>query len=438
MQVDILKKWFKDWALQSNTEIDAVICFGSHGRGDPNLSSDLDLCIVGNVSLDHLNNSIKAEDDVFSTVLSYVREDRNKLFAEVNLRPKSLGIIIRIDCFVVDRIDKVERYILGSEMGIDRMDNIVIYKHPVRGVSCESWIRSKIGNIPTNGLILETVENLIKDFIESFEVASNKRATGDKFQFLFQLQLAYIALVKLEFIREGGRKFLYLPKMVFVAFDRSSHTSTDGLSMRRHFEDVLEPRGKLNEGHTLQTKYIQQFQNTLVGLSTALSMNVLEGIADSVESLSKTLFDILDRDRFYNFRDAAVGGMKPSMIFRTGFFEVVEICRRNNIRTVIDLRNDDEVRKRPTNLPAEITGIKIDIIAQSTGCVPDNSSISSSSVVEVAAVAIRGVQKQHWLSFTHAIDSTAPCPNSLRCGEGSNWSCVCGFAANLRCIEGGY
>lgn len=370
-QIDILTKWFKDWAWQSSIEIDAIICFGSHGRGDATLSSDVDLCIVGNASLDQLKNSIKAEKVVFSTELCYVREDKHKLFAAVNIR-KSSGII-RIDCFVVDRIDKVERYILGSEMGIDRMNEIFIYKHPVRGVSCESRVRSKIGNIiPTNSSITETVGNLIKDFIESFEVASNKRATGDKFQFLFQLQLAYTALVKLEYIRQGGRKFLYLPKMAFVAFDRSSHTSEDGLPMRRNFEDVLEPRGKLNEGHALQTKYIQQFRSTLAGLSTELCVNVLEGIADSVEGLSKTLIDILDRDRFYNFRDAAAGGgMKANMVFRTGFFEVVEICRQYNIGTVIDLRNDDEVRKRPTNLPADITSIQVDIIAQSsTGCFP--------------------------------------------------------------------
>ena len=160
--------------------------------------------------------------------------------------------------------------------------------------------------------------------------------------------------------------------MAFVAFDRSSHTSEDGLPMRRNFEDVLEPRGKLNEGHALQTKYIQQFRSTLAGLSTELCVNVLEGIADSVEGLSKTLIDILDRDRFYNFRDAAAGGgMKANMVFRTGFFEVVEICRQYNIGTVIDLRNDDEVRKRPTNLPADITSIQVDIIAQSsTGCFP--------------------------------------------------------------------
>ncbi len=202
-------------------------------------------------------------------------------------------------------------------------------------------------------------------------MASNKRASGDKFQFLFQLQLSYNSLVRLEFIRQEGRKFLYLPKMAFVAFD-ATYTSADGLSMRRHFEDVLEPRGKLNEGHTLQNKYLQQFRSTLLGLSASLGANVLMGIADNVDVLCAALLKILDRDRFYNLRDAAVGGMVSNKVFRSGFFEIEDVCKQYEIRTVFDLRNDDEVRKRPTNLPANITVIAVDIIAQS----PAGSSFS--------------------------------------------------------------
>jgi hypothetical protein len=152
--------------------------------------------------------------------------------------------------------------------------------------------------------------------------------------------------------------------MAFVAFD-ATYTSADGLSMRRHFEDVLEPRGKLNEGHTLQNKYLQQFRSTLLGLSASLGANVLMGIADNVDVLCAALLKILDRDRFYNLRDAAVGGMVSNKVFRSGFFEIEDICKQYEIRTVFDLRNDDEVRKRPTNLPANITVIAVDIIAQS-------------------------------------------------------------------------
>ena len=363
MQAEVLKKWFHEWALGRSNEIDAIVCFGSHGRGDANHSSDLDICVVGNAILHELKNFIDVEKHLFSTSICYLREDRNKLFAIVTA---SSGDVVRIDCFVVDQIEEVAKYIVGSEMTINCINNIFTYRHPTRGNSCERWIRSKISNVePMNGLVLlEFIGSLIKDFIESFEVASNKRASGDKFQFLVQLQLSHKSLVRLEFIRQGGRKFLYLPKMAFVAFD-ATYTSADGLSMRRHFEDVLEPRGKLNEGHTLQNKYLQQFRSTLLGLSGSLGANVLMGIADNVDVLCAALLKILDRDRFYNLRDAAVGGMVSNKVFRSGFFEIEDICKQYEIRTVFDLRNDDEVRKRPTNLPANITVIAVHIIAQS-------------------------------------------------------------------------
>ena len=65
MQAEVLKKWFHEWALERSNEIDAIVCFGSHGRGDANHSSDLDVCVVGNAILHELKNFIEVEKNLF-------------------------------------------------------------------------------------------------------------------------------------------------------------------------------------------------------------------------------------------------------------------------------------------------------------------------------------------------------------------------------------
>lgn len=303
--MNVAKAWLSSWGEEHSSKVDVVICFGSSGRGNPLASSDLDICVIGkDLKPNELLNDLKQS---FKVSLGYVKADQHKIVVFLQLAG---GSIFRIDGFVVDDIDKVKTYIVGSELSVSNMDKIVLYANPHSGDVCMSQLRHMIETEVPYSDLAELLQQLIMSFIESFEVASNKRASGDKFQFLFQMNLGYTYLVKLEYIRHGGRQFLYLPKMAFNSFDEGSQFCAEsGLSTRRNFEDILEPRGKLNNGHTQQEAYVSQFRNTVTALTT-LHPGLLDGIAESVDSICDALSLVLLRDRFYNFRDAAKGGMK--------------------------------------------------------------------------------------------------------------------------------
>ena len=246
--INIVISWFSNWGRNnSSSRVKLVFCFGSVGRGEATTSSDVDLCIVcNNVYIQELLDELNIS---FPLSLCYEKPDKHKFFAL--LRPVGdTNSVIRVDAFVSESLLSVESFIIGSEMSLKNENLIVIYNNEETGVECREMLRSTISFKSPKPPIF-VVRDMVMNFIESFEVASHKRAIGDKFQFFFQIVLAYISLVKLEYIRQGGCKFLYLPKMVFPSFDEEID-SVSGLSVRRIFEDRLEPSGKLNDGYVLQ------------------------------------------------------------------------------------------------------------------------------------------------------------------------------------------
>eukprot|EP01034_Spumella_vulgaris_P038834 gene38834-47957_t len=148
--------------------------------------------------------------------------------------------------------------------------------------------------------------------------------------------------------------------MVFPYFDTKKLCET-GKSTRRHFEDDLEPRGQLNKGHALQVLYLDQFKHTLNGLTETFP-TLLLGIAQSVDHICGILALVLQRDRFYNFRDAACGGaMRKGVVYRSGFFELPIITDIYAIKSVIDLRLEEEVRAKQAVFPSKVSRIHHDI-----------------------------------------------------------------------------
>ena len=237
---------------------------------------------------------------------------------------------------------------------------ILIYKNPLRGNVTEEWLRRNCNtenNIMPTEKIHELTRNLIKDFIESMVIASNKRASNDQFQFLFQIQLAYTALVKLEYINQGGCKFLYLPKQVYTFFEKSGHITADGLTLRKHFEESLEPSkggGQLlHYGYALQKAYIQQFYETVNSIKMQSSdiENILNDITygGNINNICNILHTIINRDKVCKCHDVTIDNMKKESIYCCQFEHdtdtVHSICELYNINTVVDLRTNDNEDK---------------------------------------------------------------------------------------------
>jgi len=279
--IALVTEWFVQWAKESKA--DSVVCFGSFGRGNTTPSSDLDICIVGNEEImKELKISIRKN---FTGSISFVYHESSKIITFLQKPFNSTGVF-KVDCYVVKSLDKVKKYIIGSELTLTHFDRVLLYSDPERGREVEDWLIQTLSErIEPN--ILTYIEDNTKRFIESFETASNKRAIGDRFQFLFQLHIAYVSLTKLEYVRHGGIHFLYLPKNLLTFLP---------CEVRKHFEDELEPNGQLECGQGLLQKYLQQFHSTILSLTDEHS-SILSNIDISLPEIFTLLEGILLRDQ---------------------------------------------------------------------------------------------------------------------------------------------
>jgi predicted nucleotidyltransferase len=199
----------------SNRAVVGIVCFGSQARGDNAPSSDVDLVLFVDKSgtracLADLLRLFSREDS-----LCYIKDGECKVVAFI---PCSEAKLVRFDLFV-DTMNvgcAAQKYIDGSELQQGNLDRALWYTRPGDEASVRAWLEERIRYNPVMlPLGPEAIRRLVERFLECVEVASSKRAMGDKFQVLFQMQLVYTALIKLEYISHGGRNFLYLPK-----FDR--------------------------------------------------------------------------------------------------------------------------------------------------------------------------------------------------------------------------
>ena len=148
----------------------------------------------------------------------YTNVESSKLIAFFESKT---GRIIRLDCFVVESLKMIEKFILNGNLSETSLPRILVYENVTNNNNVKNDLIELIRQSECNmaiGELKQLIFSLIGKFIESFEVSSNKRAVGDKFQYLFQLQLAYTYLLKLEYIRFGGRDFLYILRICRIKF----------------------------------------------------------------------------------------------------------------------------------------------------------------------------------------------------------------------------
>ncbi|CAK9096017.1 Acetohydroxy-acid synthase small subunit [Durusdinium trenchii] len=166
---------------------------------------------------------------------------------------------LRLDCFVVDSFLDIRNYLASSEVLFDplRCPDLILYARDKDELlrqlhSCQ---------VPQ----LESVSKLVVTFLTSFENAASKMLTGDEYQVFFHLFILYDCLVKLHYIRDGGRRFLHLPKHVFrVVSDEVCH------KLRAQLPDVPTERSKWSFDGTspwncpfLLSAYLHQFRTCI-------------------------------------------------------------------------------------------------------------------------------------------------------------------------------
>lgn len=315
---------------------DCVLAFGSHGRGDATKHSDFDICIVNAHSNDrdylltHMRELVPTGSLVYSN-------STNKIVCLLNDERAT-----KIDCFIVQSFDSVAKYIIGSELTQEHIQKFALLycANSVEGDECLKWLKN---NIPSSVRHYENIDlntalhyNTVK-FIESFEASCNKLGETDRFQYLFQLQLAYTALIKLEYMNRGGRRFMYLPKHVLNNFD---------VQTRKTFENILEPCGDLHIGKQKLFSYLRQFEVTASGLECKWG-SLLQGcpVSSIVEVLRK-----------------AVHRSEGSIVAYYGRYEGIRVITRIYLDSSVDTSIELELS---TNEPiwidlVECSGLTID------------------------------------------------------------------------------
>lgn len=349
-----IKRWLIRWAEDHGDQVIALVAFGSDGLGDQSASSDLDLCYIlcdENLCQSFAETLLSTIRREFSSGLVSVVEDRKLLM----LLPEG-NFVTKVDCYVAHDLSSIERLIVGSELPSNRLENgILLYENQMYSARVKAYLQVILTKEPPTNDIAAAIIKQRLSFINAFETASHKRSISDKYQFYFQLFLCHIYLVKLEYIRQGGRHFVYMPKMAYNSFPNE---------VRRHFEDELETRGRLDLSSEVLSKYLAQFLNTLTAL-----LEQFPGAVDdhlSTQRIENVLSTVLERDRFYNFRDAGQGAIPHSLLFRSAFYKIGEIVQKYQVRTVLDLRTDKERSQNPLVLPQQVTHLEIDIFSCST------------------------------------------------------------------------
>ncbi|KAJ1423201.1 hypothetical protein B484DRAFT_480776 [Ochromonadaceae sp. CCMP2298] len=369
--------WFVAWAEKSDVE--ALVVYGSYARGDESASSDRDVCLIGR---DPKSLLFKLAEDIKAvwpeSACLHKQQGLGKLLAL--LCQSHAGSVIRVDCFVVDNLSAVQEFIVGSELSASNLQNILLYEDPrVAGMHRAQLI--EIINRPQANQVEHMISDAAMRFVSAFETASSSRTSGDKFRFFFQLFICYISLVKLEYMRWGGTRFLFLPKMALLSFPPE---------VRVRFEE-MEPRGDLGISGELLCAYLGQFGDTVGCLCPPqLQKHLLGG---SLDSTMNALRAVLARDHAGPCWDLARGGMGRGLVY--GALLCADAVAAHDVASVLHLSAAPPV-------PAHVHSLVIDLLACSE---PGPDVPTADTLRAPLGLALRSILRHPFPLLLHCTDA---------------------------------
>ncbi len=219
-----------------------------------------------------------------------------------------------------------KRNYLGSAIPKDKiLDSILFDKTHQAQKTLLSWQQNKV-KTP------EIRDEYINSFIYEFELASNFHRRGDSYRCYFCYNLALNTAVRLYHLLHVDSRFNFLPK--YISYDMNASEMSSHLSQ---LNGVLNLQ-KLNRKKRLLLDFLYE---------------VIAVEKSDLSEIKKTCEYFYERDKLWNFRDIAqnVSGIKKQKIFRSAMLaiysdeEIIEVCQKNNIETIIDLRATKELKE---------------------------------------------------------------------------------------------
>lgn len=306
--------------------IEFAILYGSFARGSATANSDIDIQIFINSTFD-INDLISIIKEGFQEDIFSIRrlEIKNKIIVYFLHSTK-------IEFSFYRELKDIDRLYIGSE--IINIDKTILYTN-------ELWknkLVSHLKKITEEEIDINTpkhITELIDEFTYQFENASSMHKRSDAYQFYFFYNIALHKAIQLYQLSIGNSHFNFLPKR-FVSSLPNDEKRKEIYSL--HSELLLT---KANEQ---KRKLLDFFYKTITNLVTKKQK---EEIKDFCEY-------IFERDYFWNFRDISLYNplIKKGIVYRTAnfipfiesnFFE--ELIRKTNIKTVIELRANREIKE---------------------------------------------------------------------------------------------
>lgn len=312
--------------------LQVALLYGSFGRNEGNVNSDIDIQILVDENF-QAKNLIDILKEKFETETQYISEVglRNKVVAYFKVQPK-------VEFGICKSLDEINRNYLGSE--ITAVEHTILYandnwKNKIRMYLHE--IIEKHNTEKTAKNAEKAVSELVDKFVYEFENCSTMHRRSDGFQFYFYYNIALHIAVQLTHLSKGETKYNFLPKN-FIA-------KTLTKDEQKKFYDL--------KGSLFLPEANQQKRRLLDFFYTSIETLISK---EKQEDLKQICEWIYERDFLWNFRDISTNNpkIKNGIVYRTAtmtlfqdepFFE--NFIDSKQINTVVDLRAEREILDLP-------------------------------------------------------------------------------------------
>lgn len=312
--------WFRASGEQ-DPDVLALLVLGSVARGDHHGRSDLDLVVLAR------SGSVGALTRRFQSAAS-ARFPRQLVFSEQSkVALYSADASRKVDAFIIEDLAAIARYVAGSRLACPE-DAVVLDKTGEVTV----WLGAVAGEIDDLDVV---VPAQIARFAYHFEQASACHALSDMYRARFNLEIALHCVAYLEWRAAGRAAFAWLPRRLLQSVSREV---ADAL---RGYNAPMDP----SRFHPAKVHVLEMFRAALGRLN--------RGDQAAIELCELAL----ERDRFWNHRDAAVytsDELARGVLYRASSphryaadSDYRSWVARREITTRIDLRGHQEKLDHP-------------------------------------------------------------------------------------------
>lgn len=324
-------KSIQDWA-KHDLEVRSAFLLGSQARGDANGLSDVDIVI----------ETTAKPVAVLRQLQRLLPVEYHQSWADGKLVLWVGPTQVKVDCWVVADASQSAKYYWGSNPS--EFDNWVL-------IDRDGGLEKRLSNTHPATTNYEDIGWLNLRFVNQLEAASKHHARSDTYRYMFAMQIAYDALIRLACHVAGRTDSLYLPKAGHRVLERLLPTWTS---------DRFGTTGNLRTANERKRNLLDCWKDLHELAKTRGTY-----LGDYAEEF-RFLESILARDHFWNMRDVVDGTTAPAMRGRllrgaclaphVGEPALNNLLQSSGVKWIVDLRREEErvLRPYPDDFPVQV------------------------------------------------------------------------------------